>query len=82
MKFIKKSDVERHLVTGASDKLLPFRCRTQPDATGYSNEETRRKTVNTTIPGARPDRCASVLPVTAAVFVYPVQPSTAKASQG
>ncbi len=39
MSFLNKSDVKNHLSTKASGKLLSFSQRSQPDATGYSENE-------------------------------------------
>jgi hypothetical protein len=39
MSFLNKSDVKNHLSTKASGKPLSFSQRSQPDATGYSENE-------------------------------------------
>jgi hypothetical protein len=49
MSLIKKSDVKNHPGTGATGKLLLFRQRSQPDATGYSNDGIRDSEVTTPV---------------------------------
>jgi hypothetical protein len=62
MSLIKKSDVKNHLRTGATGKLLPFRHRSQPDATGYSNDRIRDSETTAPIMSASTGGQSSVTP--------------------
>jgi hypothetical protein len=59
MSLIKKSDVKNHLSSKASNKVLQFIRKSQPDATGYSGGETRGAKAITPSPSAAPGADAS-----------------------
>ena len=88
MSLIKKADVENHLWTGASGKVLPFGSRSQPDATGYSNVGSRDVQGSGSRAKGRSDGKYPVLPVESATSVKAVvssepllKPSIVEASQ-
>ena len=88
MSLIKKSDVKNHLWTGARGKVLPFGSRSQPDATGYSNDGVRDAQVNESGSDRRPEAQPAVSPEGPANSSEALagserllEPSTIKASQ-
>lgn len=87
MSLIKKSDVKNHLWTGARGKVSPFGPRSQPDATGYSNDGIGDVQANGSRSEGRSDGQSPVLPAgsppsseAAAGSEQLLEPSTVKAS--
>jgi hypothetical protein len=62
MTIIKKADVKSHLRARTSGKLLPFGSRSQPDATGYSNDRIRGTQVSGSSSEGSSNRQSAVTP--------------------
>jgi hypothetical protein len=88
MTIIKKADVKSHLRARTGGKLLPFGSRSQPDATGYSNDRIRSAQVRMSSFAGPSNRQGAITPTVTSSSVQaaadreqPLEPLIVKASQ-